>query len=452
MQNASPMRFRRRSPVVYDPANAPSALDRGITRCARRLLPFLLLMYVVAFLDRANIAFARPALQATLGISPHSYALGAGLFFLTYAALEIPSNLLLHRVGAKAWMARIMVTWGVVSAATLFVKGNTSFYVLRLLLGAAEAGFFPGVILYLSYWFPMQHRARVLGIFYLGAPLAFIFGTPLSNMLLHMHPLGSLRNWQWMFLVEGSLAVSVGLWSYWYLDSRPSNALWLPPEERDALISALAKEEQQRRAHRPGDVLSLFRDRRVVQFTFIYLLIQISLYGVVFYLPAEVAAILHGATGLRANILAALPWWCAFFAAFALPRLGDRIGSYRTLAAVTLLISGLASLALPLAHDNAGFAALCVAAAGYIAVQPLFWTMPADYLPDRAAAAGFALINAVGNVGGFFAPNLKVWAEEHFHSPHAGIYLLASLTLTGAAMIALVRSTPPARLVGATHG
>ena len=404
-------------------------------------------MYVVAFLDRANIAFAKPALQTQLGISPKSYALGASLFFVGYALFEIPSNLILYRVGAKAWMARIMVSWGLVCAATIFARNSHTFYILRLLLGASEAGFFPGIILYLTYWFPRYTRGRILGSFYLGAPLAFIFGGPISSLLVHMPPYGMLRGWQWMFLVEGTLAIAVGIWSYSYLDSHPQDALWLSCEERYAIVQAISREEQCRPANRRTEILPLLRDRQVIRLSLIYLLIQISIYGVVFYLPTEVSALLQAnrkgqVPALISSLVSAIPWACAFAAALWLPAIADRTQRHRYLAAITLLVSGIASFLFPILSAEPGLLALSIAAAGFIAVQPLFWTLPSDYLSGRAAAAGFALINAIGNLGGFLAPNLKVFAESYFHSPLAGLWLLAVLTITGAILIAALKDVP----------
>ena len=417
------------------------AQDRAVAKARRRLLPFLLLMYVISFLDRANIGFAKQAMQASVGISEHAFAMAAGLFFLTYAAFEIPSNLILHRIGAKVWMARIMVTWGIASIATMFVTGSTSFYLLRLLLGAAEAGFFPGVILYLTYWFPRKVRGEILGLIYFGAPLAFIFGGPISGLLLQMHPHFGLRNWQWMFLVEGFAAVAVGVWSYWYLDDRPSDASWLPPEEKQALAGLLAREQEEQRSHSPAQILSLFADLRVLEYVLIYALIQIGVYGAVFYLPSEVSAILHRPAGLAVGLVSAIPWVCALAAAFCVPWLADKMRKQRQIASVTLLISGCASLALPMVPPYVGLVALSIAIAGLIAAQPLFWTLPTSYLAGRTAAAGLALINALGSVGGFIAPNVKVWADQLLRSPRAGTFVLAGVTILNAGLIAITGSS-----------
>ncbi|MBV8591978.1 MAG: MFS transporter, partial [Acetobacteraceae bacterium] len=254
-------------------------LDRAIALARRRLVPFLLLMYVIAFLDRANVGFAKQAFQADTGISEAAYALGAGLFFLTYAILEVPSNLIMHRVGARVWMCRIMVTWGLISAAMMFISSETWFYILRLLLGAAEAGFFPGVILYLTYWFSDRVRGQIMGLFYFGAPLAFIFGSPLSGLLLELNGTAGLRGWQWMFLVEGLLATIVGVWAYWYLESKPAEAGWLPPAGKRALMAAVEGEEEARGQHGPAALSAAFTNSRVLLFIAIYFLIQMSVYG-----------------------------------------------------------------------------------------------------------------------------------------------------------------------------
>jgi MFS family permease len=394
-------------------------------------------MYVISFLDRANIGFAKQAMQSSIGISEHAFAMAAGLFFISYALFELPSNLILHRVGAKLWMARIMVSWGVVSMATMFVTGRSSFYLLRLMLGAAEAGFFPGVILYLTYWFPRKVRGEIFGLFYFGAPLAFIVGGPISGLLLQMHPHFGLQNWQWMFLVEGFAAVTVGLWAYWYLDDKPSSAAWIPVEEQKALTSALAHEQNEQRAHSPAKLLSVLGDLRALEFVLIYFLIQVSVYGVVFYLPSEVSAILHKPTGIEVGFVSAIPWVCALAAVFLLPRLADSCGRHRQLASITLLISGCASLALPMVRPHIGLVALSIGISGLIAAQPLFWTLPTSYLTGRTAAGGLAMINALGSVGGFVAPNVKVWADACFGSQRAGTLLLGGITILNAGLIAM---------------
>jgi len=409
-------------------------LDRAILRAVKRLTPYLMLMYVVSFLDRSNIGFAKQALEAQVGISEGTYALGAGLFFISYSLCGFPSNLILHRIGAKVWISFLMVGWGLASMATMFVTGSTSFYLLRLVLGVMEAGFFPGAILYLTYWFPNRIRGRILGFFYLGVPLALILGGPLSGWLLDMHPLGGLQNWQWMFLVEGFMAVAMGLSAFWFLDNGPANAKWIPATEKQALVDALAREESERRSTGPAKLLPMLRDPKVMQFVLIYGLIQMSVYGAIFYLPAEVSALIQRPAGLEVGLVTAIPWICALCAVYLLPKAADKWNMHRPLAALTLLVAGGASFAFPTAGPRLGLMALSLAVSGFVAVQPLFWTFPTGYLADRAKAGGIALIGT-GNLGGFLAPTVKVWADGYFHSPRAGLYLLALITVLNAWLI-----------------
>jgi MFS family permease len=418
-------------------AAATPSLQATTSKVIKRLLPFLLLMYILAFLDRANVGFAKKAFQADTGVSDAAFAFGASIFFLSYALFEVPSNLIMHRIGAKVWMARIMVTWGLISAAMMFAHDETTFYMLRVLLGAAEAGFFPGVILYLTYWIPSFGRARAMGLFYFGAPLAFIFGAPLSGLLLELHGSGGLKGWQWMFMVEGLLAVAVGIWAYFYLDDKPQDAAWLSAAEKSELAAALAAEDGIKTSHGPSHVFSALRNPRVLYFALIYFVIQMSVYGVVFYLPTQVAGLLGKSVGFEVGLVTAIPWVCALAAAFFLPRLADASGKHRPIAAAILVVSGLgiaASVASP--SPALSLIALCFGAAGFIAVQPIFWTFPTNYLGGVAAAGGIALINSLGALGGFVAPNVKTWAEASFASPAAGLYLLAGTTLIGACLIA----------------
>jgi len=416
--------------------DSPASLEAINSKVMRRLLPFLLLMYVLAFLDRANIGFAQKALQHDTGLSNAAFAFGAGVFFIGYALFEVPSNLLLHRVGARAWMCRIMVTWGLVSASLCFAHTPTAFYAVRFLLGVAEAGFFPGVIYYLTHWFPQSARARAVGVFYFGAPLAFIFGSPLSGLLLELHGTAGLAGWQWLFLIEGGMATAVGVWAFWYLDNRPEDARWLDDAQRTTLRAALDANARDASAHGPRNTLAALLDRRVLGLSAIYLLIQMSVYGVIFYLPQQVAALLGTAVGLRVGLVAALPWLCALVVTWIVPRRADRTGGHRRWAVALLVLAGLGIGVSGLAHSPLlGLAALCCAASGFIAAQPLFWTFPTRYLTGAAAAGGIALINSLGGLGGFIAPSLRTAAEYTFASTSAGLLVLGAASLLAALLI-----------------
>ncbi|MGE8495353.1 MULTISPECIES: MFS transporter [unclassified Comamonas] len=411
-----------------------------LAKISWRLLPFLLLMYIMAFLDRANVGFAKVAFQADTGISDAAFAFGAGVFFVGYALLEVPSNLIMHRIGARIWMCRIMVTWGLVSAAMMFAHNETTFYVLRFLLGVAEAGFFPGVILYLTYWFPAAHRAQAMGFFYFGAPLAFIFGSPLSGLLLELDGMGGWHGWQWLFAVEGLMAVAVGIWSYFYLTNRPADAQWLTADERRQVQDIIDSEERAKGGHQHS-LLAAMCQPRVLYLALVYLLIQASVYGVVFYLPSQVAGLLGTKVGLQVGLVSAIPWLCALLAAWWVPGFAQRSQKPRSVASMTLLVAAIGMAAsVSFSSPLLGVAALCFAAAGFIAVQPVFWTFPANTLAGAAAAGGIALINSLGAVGGFVAPIVKNWAEGHFHSPAAGLYLLAGTTVLAALLVLGIRA------------
>lgn len=434
---------------IQNSAHNP-ALAAVVRRVTRRLIPILLLMYVLAFLDRANLGFAKAAFQADTGLSDAAYALGAGIFFLGYAAFEVPSNLIMRRVGAKIWLARIMVTWGIVSTLMMFATTEWAFYLLRVLLGITEAGFFPGVIMFLTYWIPLNYRGRVNGLFYFGAPLAFIFGGPLSGILLDLDGLGGLAGWQIMFVVTGVLTLIVGIWAFFYLDNGPTTAKWLSDDERAVLIEALESENAAKAAHSPKGAMRSIANPKVLYFAAIYFTIQMSVYGITFYLPTQIAKIVGSGVGLRVGLLTAVPWGCALIATFVLSRLVDSTGQRRIIAASALGAAGV-GIVLSGVFDSPvlALAAMSLGAAGFISVQPVFWTLPTSFLVGAAAASGIAFINSIGSLGGFVAPIAKNFAEEQF-GPTAGLNMLAAIAFAGAVLIFASKWMLPA--IRATEG
>jgi sugar phosphate permease len=411
--------------------------DRAMDKAQRRIVPFILLMYILAFLDRANVGFAKQAYQVSTGVSDSAFALGAGIFFVGYALFEVPSNIIMHHVGARIWLARIMITWGIVAAAFAWATTETSFLVLRVLLGIAEAGFFPGIIYFFTFWFSVRRRSSMMGLFYFGAPLSFIFGSPLSGMLLDIDGFLGVAGWQWMFVVEGLMATVVGIWALSYLTDRPKDANWIPEEEKQALIEELEEENANKPKEAHVGPLVVLANPKVWYAAAIYFTIQISVYGVIFYLPTQVAGLLGKKVGTLVGFVSAIPWVCALIANATIPRFSDRSGNRGNLATLLMVIAGIGVIASATGNPLIGIIALCVASAAYFSVQPIFWTMPAQFLSGVAAASAIALINSVGNLGGFIAPNLRVWAEQAFNSSSAGLYALGAAAFAGALLFAI---------------
>jgi len=405
-----------------------------IPKLHRHLMPTLLMMYVLAFLDRANVGFAREGLEADAGIGAAAFAFGASVFFIGYAVLEVPSNLILHRIGARVWLSRIMVTWGLISAATAFVDGPVSYYVIRFLLGMAEAGFFPGVIYYLTYWYPASARARSVGMFFYGAPLALTFGGPISGQLV-AHDAFGLHGWQIMFLVEGLAASVGGIAVLWLLKDGPHKAPWLNDAEKAVLQAELQKDNDSREH---ASVWHTLRNPRVLFLALVYFLIQAGFYGLTFFMPTQIARLLGTSVGLEVGLVSAIPWATALVAVTIIPRWCDARGTARPTGAMALAIAGCA-LAVSALTTSPWLAilALSIAASGLILAPAMFWTMPTAILSGAALAGGIGLINAIGNLGGFAAPNLRAWLEAVFANQTAGLLGLCVICLMGACCYAV---------------
>jgi MFS family permease len=381
-------------------------------------------------------------MQSALGFSDVVYGLGAGMFFIGYFFFEVPSNIILHRVGARRWIARIMVTWGVISASMMFVETEMQFYVIRFLLGVAEAGFFPGIILYLTYWYPAQRRGRIVSLFMTGIPLAGVIGGPLSGWIMKTwDQVWGYQGWQWMFLLEALPAIVVGFMVYWYLDDRITDAKWLSESERQMLAQRI-EEEDQTKEHMP--VMAVLKNKRVWVMSAIYFSLAMSLYGVSFWLPT----IING-MGVKDNLtiglLSAVPWLAGVFSMLWFGRSADKHKERRWHLVIPMLMAatGLVLSVLLASNVYLSFLALILACMGIVSGIPLFWSLPTSFLAGAAAAAGIAAINSIANLAGFVAPYVVGWLKQITQSTDSGMYLLACVLLTGAA----ITLTIPGKLV-----
>ncbi len=368
--------------------------DATYLKVTWRLIPLLLICYIVAYLDRVNVGFAKLQMAGELGFSDAVYGLGAGMFFIGYFFFEVPSNIILHRVGARTWIARIMVTWGVISGGMMFIQTETQFYVMRFLLGVAEAGFFPGIILYLTYWYPAARRGRIISLFMTGIPLAGVIGGPLSGWIMKTwDQYQGLQGWQWMFFLEAIPAVVFGLIVYFYLDDRVSNAKWLTAEERDLLSRRIAEDDVHKEEM---PVLQVLKNKRVWVMSAIYFSMAMSLYGVSFWLPTLIKG-MGVSDNLTIGLLSAIPWLAGAVAMLLFGRSADRYKERRWHVVVPMLMasSGLVLSVLLASNVYYSFIALIWACMGIVSAIPLFWSLPTSFLGGAAAAAGIAAINSI---------------------------------------------------------
>ncbi|QND45278.1 MFS transporter (plasmid) [Rhizobium lusitanum] len=417
--------------------------DRAYRKVFWRIVPFLVLCYIVAYLDRVNVGFAKLQMSSELGLSEAAYGIGAGIFFIGYFLFEVPSNVIMNKVGARVWIARIMVTWGIVSAAFMFTTSETVFYILRFLLGIAEAGFFPGLIFYLTSWYPARHRAKIITTFMSAIPVSAIFGNPLSGLLMDsFHGTHGLSGWQWMFLIEAVPAVLLGVLVFFYLDDRISDAKWLTADEKSVLTANIEAEDRAKSSS-PHDVASTLRDGRVWLMCLIYFCFVLGQYGLNFWMPSIVKA--SGVVGnFNIGLVSAIPYICTFVVMIALGRSADRHRERRWHLIVPALIAAVGFIAATVSTSTTfSIIALSLAAAGAISCAPLFWSLPTAFLAGTGAAAGIAWINSVGNLAGFLGPFLVGYLKDLTGSTSAGMYFLAAALVIGSIAVLTV----PARSV-----
>jgi len=414
---------------------ATTVADRARRRIARRLLPYLFVLYVVAYLDRVNVGYAALQMTRDLRFGPEVYGFGAGIFFIGYFLLEIPGSILVERWSARKWIARIMLTWGAVAVCTAFVQTAHQFYWVRFVLGLAEAGFFPGMVVYLSHWFRAQDRARALAAFIAAQPISNIIGSPLSGWLLGIHWHG-WAGWRWLFVIEGIPAVILGVVTIFYLTDRPHQARWLPEDERAWLAGELDVERCAKPAHLAHSWRALLQ-RDVVQVTAAYFLVVCGGYAFNFWMPTVIKGI-SGSSDLLVTTLTAIPYCVGLIAGLLLGWTSDRTGERRFHAAGGMLLIGV-GLAAVVQFQNStalALAGFCVTAAGIYGYQPAMWSVATRTLSGTGAAASIGLINSVGNLGGFVGPYVLGYLTKKTHSFSAGVFALAVAAFVAAALVA----------------
>jgi MFS family permease len=401
-----------------------------------RLIPFLFLCYIVAYLDRVNVGFAKLQMSSALSLSDAAFATGAGIFFIGYFFFEVPSNIALKKFGARMWIMRIMVTWGIVSSAMIFVRGEWSFYGMRFILGLAEAGFFPGVIYYLTIWYPSDRRSTRTAWFVAAIPLAGVIGNPISGAVMDLFSGAyGLAGWQWLFLIEGVPSIIVGVWVMFYLDSGIDEAKWLTADEKTLLNRNLRAEEVQKTE---TSILDAFKSAKVYVLCLIYFTLMIGLYGIAFWLPTIVKAL--GVQGYwNIGLLSAIPWGFATIGMLIISRHSDLTGERRwhyalnaTAGALGLALAGVFG-----GNPTLSIIFLSIGTLGVVGSMPLFWPIPSAFLTGTAAATGIGIVNSIGNLGGYVGPNVAIWVKAISPDPAAAMYAIAILLLIGAAVMLL---------------
>jgi len=431
--------------------STPLLQQRTVVRVAWRLIPLIAISYLVAYIDRSNVAFAALTMNKDLGFSAYVYGWGAGIFFLGYGLFEVPSNLALVRVGARVWIARIMITWGLLAGLTAWITGPISFLTLRFLLGVAEAGFFPGVVLYLTYWFPARYRARVIAALYVAVPVSNAVAALISSVLLGLDGLLGLKGWQWVFVGEAVPALALGPLVLCLLTDRPGAATWLQPEQREWLERELQKEcaeVEQRGRLRLGQALT---DRRVLTLGVVWMLSLVPTYGITFFMPQIVKAL--GVSIAMTGVLAAIPYAVGvlgpILAGYSSDRLSERRWHY-------IGTTALGALSMACAGRVVGsywvLVAMSIAALTIYGSKPCFWPIPSQFLTGIGAAAGIALINSIGQLGSYAGPPIVGWVKDRTHSFEAGLYFLALCALASSLLAYLGTRTPrPSAIAAARH-
>jgi D-galactonate transporter len=418
---------------------------RTMAKVSRRLLPYAVIGYFIAYLDRVNLSFAALEMNKELGFSATVYGAGAGMFFISYFLLETPSNLIMVRMGARRWLARIMITWGVISGSMAFVNGETSFYVIRFLFGAAEAGFFPGIMFFLTLFFPAKYRGHMVGIFMAAAPVSAVIGAPVSTLILGIHEFLGFHGWQLVFIFEAIPALILGVVTLYYLQDDPAQAHWLDEDERSWLVSRQAAERRQRQAVQDLSVMQVLFNPRVLTLGVAAFSIAYSIYGIVYFLPQIVKQ--FGLTNMQTGLVSAIPFAIGAVGMIWYGKRSDRLLERRSHTSIALMITALGLMMTALTPNPVvRLAALSVASFGAFAVLPVFWSMPTAFLSGAAAAAGVAYINSIANIAGFVGPFLMGWLRDISGNFDSGLLMIAVVCNVAAFAILCIHHDKEAEL------
>jgi len=427
-----------------DPGVSTPGLDAVAERARRRIslrvIPYVFVLYIIAFLDRVNVGYAALQMAGDLGFSAEVFGFGAGIFFFGYVILEIPGSVLVERWSARKWIARIMISWGILAIMMAFVRTSTQFYWVRFLLGAAEAGFFPGLIVYLSHWFRYEDRAKAVALFMAAIPVSNLLGSPVSGLLLGVHWLNQ-PGWRWLFIVEGIPAVIFGFITIYYLTDWPREARWLPDDEKQWIIQELEREKQERKAVRQISMWQALRHRDVLLLVGAYFFATVGFYGLNIWMPTLLKQA-SGWSDLKVTVVAMIPHLAGLVSMLLVGASSDRTGERRWHAASAMVLGGVGYVLVIMAGGNPLLvvAAFCVVAAGVDGYFPGFWPLPTAFLTESAAAASIGLINSFGNLGGFVGPYILGYVRTATNSFNIGLALLAVSMVLGAACVLSVRS------------
>lgn len=434
----------------------PPALDRAVSKIFRRLIPLVTAMFVINYIDRVNIGYARDSMEADIGLGAAAYGLGAGLFFIAYAIFEIPSNVLMLRYGPKIWLTRIMVSWGAVAMAMALTRGETSFYVLRFLLGTAEAGFSAGVIFLFTRWVPEWKRGRAMAIFFSGSSIGLIVAGPLSGLLLGMDGFVGLNGWQWLFVIQGGIAVLFAIVVWELLDDSVEKATWLDEGEKKAVITVLRQEQRSREAQRDHAHVSRIRlllRREMLLYCWVFFAAQLTIYATTFWLPTVVRDI-GDLSDFQTGLLSSIPWICAIVGMYVMGHASDKVADRRPFVSVSFAIAAIGMFFAARTGPLAALISLCLAAIGFKAAAALFMTIPQRTLDASVSGPGLALITSIGNLGGFVAPFAFGILEDRTGSTEGGLYALSVTSLIAAGTVFAIHKPDavPSLVTGAVKG